>query len=116
VTFSGIWTNKANVTFSVGNATFPNTPMIISGPMSGSSSSIIKSGTGSLTLSGANTYTGSTTLQNGTLSVNSLNKVVGGATSSALGAPTTVANGTISIGATTTAGVLVYTGGGETSD
>ena len=116
VTFSGTWANQANLTVSVGNATFPSTQMIISSPISGSSSAIIKTGTGSLTLSGANTYAGATTVQNGIMSANSLNKVTGGTASSALGAPTTVANGTISIGATTTTGTLIYTGAGETTD
>src|SRR5205823_1386980 len=63
-----------------------------------------------------NTYTGKTSIQNGTLSVSSLNKVTGGSASSSLGAPTTVANGTIDIGSTTNSGTLLYTGSGETTD
>ncbi|MES2310315.1 MAG: autotransporter domain-containing protein, partial [Verrucomicrobiota bacterium] len=72
-------------------------------------------GTGIWTLSGANTFTASTTISNGTLSVSSLNSVVGGSASSNLGAPVTVANGTIGLGATTV-GTLLYTGSGETTD
>jgi autotransporter-associated beta strand protein len=83
---------------------------------SSSATSISKSGTGTWTLSGANTYTGTTTITGGTLSVSSLNSVVGGTSSSNLGAPVTVANGTIGIGSTTTAGTLLYTGTGETTD
>src|SRR5207245_2141240 len=64
----------------------------------------------------SNTYTGKTSIQNGTLSVSSLNKVTGGSASSSLGAPTTVANGTIDIGSTTNSGTLLYTGSGETTD
>jgi len=71
---------------------------------------------GTATLSGANTYSGKTTISTGTLSVGSFNSVVGGTASSNLGAPVTVANGTISIGSTTTGGTLTYTGSGETTD
>src|SRR5205823_8883769 len=68
------------------------------------------------TLSGANTYSGKTTNSGGALTVSSLNKVTGGSASSSLGAPTTVANGTISFGITSTSGTLIYTGAGETTD
>jgi len=73
-------------------------------------------GTGTLTLSGANTYTGKTTIQNGVLSVASLNKVTGGTANSNLGAPVTVANGTIDLGNGANTGTLQYTGVGETTD
>jgi autotransporter-associated beta strand protein len=84
-----------------------------------------------LELTGANTYSGVTLVENnGTLKVSSFNSVNGGnppmATSS-LGRPTTVANGTIWLGAggwngnntldtTYNSGNLVYTGTGETTD
>jgi autotransporter-associated beta strand protein len=77
---------------------------------------LTKSGAGVLTLSGANTYSGKTSILDGTLSVGSLNSVttpVSGA-SSGLGKPADVASGTIDLGSTTTAGTLVYTGTGET--
>ncbi len=73
-------------------------------------------GGGGVILSNANTFTGKTTLQNGTLSVSSLNKVTGGTASSSLGAPTTTGSGTIDFGSGTNAVTLTYTGAGETSD
>ena len=72
-------------------------------------------GGGTVVLSGANSFSGPVTIPKGTFRVNSLNKVVGGTASSSLGAPATVANGTISLG-TTTQGVLYYEGPGETTD
>jgi len=75
---------------------------------------LTKSSTSVWTLSGTNTYTGTTTLSGGTLSINSIGNVNGG--SSALGNPSSAANGTIAIGSTTTAATLVYTGSAATTD
>jgi autotransporter-associated beta strand protein len=77
---------------------------------------INKTGAGTLVLSGANIFTGKTNINAGTLSAASLNNVSGGGASSNLGAPVTVANGTIAIGNGATGGTLVYTGTGETTD
>ncbi|MEI6606098.1 MAG: Ig-like domain repeat protein [Verrucomicrobiota bacterium] len=68
---------------------------------------------GVLRLSATNTFSGPTSVANGTLQVASLNSVTGGAVSSTLGAPTTAANGTLSMGANST---LLYVGAGETTD
>lgn len=79
----------------------------------GGAFSLRKYGSNTLQLSAANTYSGQTTIDGGTLSVASLNSVAGGVSSSNLGAPTTPEKGTIVFG--TTAG-LTYTGSGETTD
>lgn len=72
---------------------------------------LTKTTAGTVTMSGASTYTGTTTISGGVLSVNSIQSVSGGA--SALGAPTTAGNGTIAMASGTT---LQYTGAGHTSN
>ena len=69
---------------------------------------------GTTILSGASTFTGTTTWNGGILSINSIKSVNGGA--SAIGAPTTPANGTISLGSTSNTATLRYTGSGDTTD
>ena len=66
--------------------TVSGTTSVMTGVVSGPGG-LRMGGTGRLTLSGANTYTGKTTVVSGTLSVGSLNSVSGGAPSSNLGAP-----------------------------
>jgi len=76
----------------------------------GGSQSFTKSGSGELTLTGANTYSGKTSLLGGgRVWFNSISNV--GAVASALGAPTTASNGVIDVSAR-----LTYTGGASTSD
>ncbi|MEI6481738.1 MAG: autotransporter-associated beta strand repeat-containing protein, partial [Candidatus Saccharibacteria bacterium] len=79
---------------------------------------IKKSGSGTLQLSGKNTYSGQTILETGTLSVASLNNVVKGKSSSSLGAPLDIEAGEIVIGEQDKDGecALIYTGTGETTD
>ena len=89
--------------------------MSFGGTISGAGG-FIKTGSNQLTLAGSNSFTGALTVQAGTLAAASLNCVSGGTATSNLGAPTTVANGTISLGATNTAGTLLYSGPGETTD
>ena len=79
----------------------------------GSVITLAKSGTGSWTLSGANSFSGATSISGGTLSITSIKNIGGSA--NALGQPL-LANATIAIGTTTTAGKLIYTGTGDTSD
>jgi autotransporter-associated beta strand protein len=104
-----------------------NAAQELSGVISGDGA-LLKSYSGTLTLSGANTYTGktsiapSTTGGAGTLEVSSFNSVNGGTpllASSSLGAPTTVANGIIDLGGPGNiqgGATLRYVGGGETTD
>lgn len=115
-TFTGPWTlaNAAGNTATLQNQP-AGTTVTISGPISGAAN-FTKAGAGILVLSGANTYTGKTSLNAGVLSVTSYNSVSSGSASSSLGAPTTIANGTLNIGSGTTTATNVYLGPGETSD
>jgi len=79
----------------------------------GGSVSFKKCGAGTLKLSGANTYSGQTILEGGTLSIDSFNSVVKGKASSSLGAPKTAPDGEIMVSWNAT---LLYTGKGETTD
>lgn len=70
-------------------------------------------------LSGANTFSGRTTIVAGTLIVTTVNSVTQPtpAASSSLGKPSSASNGTIPIGVTTNPGQLTYAGAGdETTD
>lgn len=67
-----------------------------------------------ITLGDNNLYTGQTTIGAVTLDIGRIGNVSGGASS--LGAPASVATGTILIGATTNTGRLRYTGAGDTTD
>jgi autotransporter-associated beta strand protein len=78
------------------------------------SGGLLKTQNNILTLGGASTYTGTTEVRAGSLSFDSISNVGGGA--SALGNPTTVANGIIRMGLTTAATSLTYTGLGHSSD
>ncbi len=65
---------------------------VIQNSGAGATTSLTKIGTGTETLSGASTYGGQTSIQNGALSVSTLNSFSGGTASSSLGTPVTVAN------------------------
>lgn len=125
ITLAGGITNSSSVAQTIGlNMALTTTPTIttgtggvtLSGNISGAFGLTKSNAAGTLTLSGNNTFTGPVTVNRGTLSVSSLNSVVGGTASSNLGAPTTVSNGTISLGTGSQTAALTYTGTGETTD
>src|SRR5262249_55666458 len=58
------------ITLSIGGTAAEGVNSSYSGALSGTGSSIVKTGSGTLTLSGADTYTGTTTVNAGTLLVN----------------------------------------------
>lgn len=96
---------------------FTTGSMTIGGNVSGPGG-LNKNGVGQspLILSGANTFSGPTAVNAGSIQVNSLNSVSGGTPTSNLGKPDTAATGRIALGSTTTTGVLIYSGPGETTD
>jgi autotransporter-associated beta strand protein len=117
--WNGPMTLNANtLVFGVGGGTanVVNMAGVISG--TGGIGRQVNAAHGTLILSGNNTYTGKSTLQDLATSVTSLNSVTSPAqqASSSLGKPSSAANGTLSIGATTTGATLIYTGVGETTD
>ena len=94
---------------------------IFSGVISGSGNlgrSPAQNPAGIIKFTGANTYTGKSSFQSGITYVSSLNSVANPPqqSSSSLGVPSSVPNGTLSIGGTTVGGTLLYTGLGETTD
>jgi autotransporter-associated beta strand protein len=93
---------------------FSNTGDLTVDAVLAGSGGLFKNQTNILTLTGLNTYTGTTEVHSGTLSFNSIANVGGGA--SALGAPTTAEAGIIRLGLTTTAITLTYAGAGHSSD
>lgn len=116
--FAGSLVINATQTFTVANGAAANDLRVTGGITnnSGNTSGVVKAGAGVMTAEGNNTYVGATTIRDGALVATSLNKIVGRVSSSSLGAPTTIANGTIALGSTTTTGQLTYRGAGETTD
>ena len=104
-------TTSGTITFQRGNA------YDVTNAISGAGG-IVQNGTGTLTLNPENTYTGSTQIYAGVLVAASLNSVNGGdplLAESSLGAPTSVASGTIGLASSSSA-TLRYVGTGETTD
>ena len=72
--------------------------------------------TSKIIVSGANTYSGPTSVAGGVVEISSFNSVVGGSPSSSLGAPITPENGLVVISFLAVDGHLRYLGSGETTD
>jgi uncharacterized protein (TIGR03382 family) len=62
---------------TVGNASHTSSQMTITGKIGGSGGALVKNGTGTLILGGANTYTGGTTLNAGALTVSGASAKLG---------------------------------------
>ena len=107
VTFqNAIALNGGTRTVFVGASSFAAT---LSGVISGNaSSSLSKTGVGTLVLSGSNSYGGKTIISNGAVSVSTIND---SGTNGNLGT-----NATVDLGSASTAATLIYTGAGETTD
>jgi len=114
----------ATRTFTVGDSTAAAYDLTVSAAISGSAAGLIKEGAGSLPLSGANTYNGTTAINSGTLQVNGSHTaagdytVSGGATLGGIGtinsAVTINTNGTLAPGTNTVAGSVLTCAGGLT--
>ena len=109
ITNTGAATSNLQINPNGGTGTF-------SGVIGGGASAInfIVNGAGTQTLSGLNTYTGTTQVRQGSLSINTIGNVNGGP--SAIGAPTSASNGIIAMGNGASTGTLVYTGTGHSTD
>ncbi len=114
-TTSGYQITGGTLNFTTGSIT-----ATASGTISANILSIISGGgnlnklasAGTLTLSGANTFDGATTIGSGGLSVASIGSwAAGNTTASNLGSPTTSTKGTIYFGSAGSTGTLIYTGG-----
>jgi autotransporter-associated beta strand protein len=119
VTYSGNWNLNAN-TVSLGSGGSVNNMNILSGIISGSGGVGRQSQAtaGIIKFTGANIYTGKSSIQSGITSISSINSVANPPqqTSSNMGKPSSAANGAISFGSAGNGGTLIYTGPGETTD
>jgi autotransporter-associated beta strand protein len=106
----GTITLAAAPSITVSNA---NTTHFIGSVLAGAGTSLTKAGSGTLVLSGANTYTGRTVISGGRLFINSIKDV--GGVANAAGQPL-LADATIAIGSTTAVGNLTYLGTGDSTD
>ena len=110
--FTGSFSNAGSAakTFTLsGTSTAANEIQAALVDSTGGALSIIKTGTGAWTLSGASTFTGTLSVNQGTLTLNSLADT---GVNSAAGAGSTINLGS----STTVAGVLIYTGSGASTN
>jgi autotransporter-associated beta strand protein len=108
-TISGNLALGANRTFTIGNSTNAANDLTVSALISGTGFGLTKAGAGTLLLSGANTYTGVTTLSAGVLSVATIGN--GGVRAGGLGRATNAAANLVF-----NDGTLQYTGATASTD
>ena len=101
---NGSLTGALNTNYAVSNTT--GTAIISANLLASGTAGFDKSGAGTTTLSGANAFTGVTTISVGTLSINSIRNA-GSVTANALGTPAAGVDSIIGLAAT---GTLQYTG------
>ena len=106
---TGAGTITASQGFSFGHTGDITVAAVLAG-----SQGLSKSQSSVLTLTGANTYAGTTEVTAGTLVFDSIGNIGGGASS--LGAPTNAENGVIRMGLTTNGAGLRYVGTGHVTD
>ena len=106
---TGTGTIASNVGFFLNHTGDTDIPVILAG-----SGGVLKAQTNTVSLSGANTFTGLVEVQAGAIAVASLGNV--GSTSSPLGAQPDASTATVRLGSGTTAGAITYTGAGESSN
>jgi len=109
---SGNMTNNGDSTTQAVFGNIGNGTILVSGNMGGNGRLVVVSD--GVTITGNNTFSGTTDIQVGTVSINSIKDV--GAGASSLGNPLTSANGTIHIGVGANAGGIRYTGSGDSSN
>lgn len=103
---------NGNITFQAADANGTAQNMAISGSLTGIGG-FIKTGAGSLTLTGTNTYAGTTVISNGTLIVSTLNSPANGAVTVEAG---TVSTAVANVGQRWAIGNLTYDSGTPTAD
>lgn len=69
---SRVFLGSANRTFNIGNSSNTDAELTISGIISGTNRAITKTGTGTLVLSGANTFNGALTISDGVVSIGTI--------------------------------------------
>jgi autotransporter-associated beta strand protein len=104
--------NSVNLGSSNRTITVNASTATMSGTISGTGQ-LLKRGTGTLVLTGDNTYSNRTDVT-GTLVFSTIGNVGGGASN--LGNPSSASNGIIQLGSFTNMGTLLYTGSGHTTD
>ncbi|MGC3968291.1 MAG: autotransporter-associated beta strand repeat-containing protein [Pirellulales bacterium] len=72
-TISGLVATTAPRTFTVGNSSNTASELNVTANISGTGGGIVKAGAGRMTLSGTNSYTGATTVNEGVLTINGAN-------------------------------------------